>query len=72
MNKPPVPPHELCRRLRGVMGERKMTRKRLAELSGISRPSLSNKLDCKVSFTYDELLAVIDALEISWVRLLSR
>lgn len=54
------------------MGERKITRSKLAKMSGISRPSLSNKLDCRTPFTYDELIQVIEALELSWVLLLSR
>jgi transcriptional regulator with XRE-family HTH domain len=66
-----VPPDVLAMRVRMVMGAKKMSRKRLAEVTGISRPSLANKLDGKVSFTYDELLAVVAALDVSWEALLT-
>lgn len=70
-SEPPVDPYLLCARLRGLMGERKITRSWLSEQTGISRPSLSNKLDGKVCFTYNELRAVIQALDLSWIALLS-
>jgi transcriptional regulator with XRE-family HTH domain len=67
----PVTPEALATRIRMVMGAQKLSRKRLSELTGISRPSLANKLDGKVSFTYDELLAVIEALGVAWDELLA-
>lgn len=66
-----VSPGALCLRMRGVMGAQKMSRKHLAELTGISRPSLGKKLDAQVPFTYDEIRAVVDALGVSWVPFLS-
>ncbi len=66
-----VPPDVLAMRVRMVMGAKKVSRKRLAEVTGISRPSLANKLDGKVSFTYDELLAVVAALDLTWEALLT-
>jgi transcriptional regulator with XRE-family HTH domain len=54
-----------------LMGDQKLSRKRLSEASGISRPSLSNKLDGKVPFTYDELLLVVAVLGVAWDELLA-
>jgi transcriptional regulator with XRE-family HTH domain len=54
-----------------LMGDQKLSRKRLSEATGISRPSLANKLDGKVSFTYDELLLVIEVLGVAWEELLA-
>lgn len=67
----PVEPKELARRIRMIMGDQRWSRKRLAEVTGISRPSLSNKLNGDVSFTYDELVALIDALGVAWEELLA-
>lgn len=61
---------ELARRLRAHMGDQKMTRLRLSQLAVISRPSLANKLDGRVQFTYPELMRVIDVLGLSWRDLL--
>jgi Cro/C1-type HTH DNA-binding domain len=52
------------------MGDQKVSRKRLSEATAISRPSLANKLDGKVEFTYAELLSVIEVLGIAWEELL--
>jgi transcriptional regulator with XRE-family HTH domain len=54
-----------------IMGDLRWSRKRLSEATGISRPSLSNKLNGDVEFTYAELLAVIDALGVAWEELLA-
>jgi transcriptional regulator with XRE-family HTH domain len=62
---------ELARRLRMHMGDQRMTRLRLSQLAGISRPTLTNKLDGHTQFTYPELLRVIDALGVSWLELLT-
>lgn len=67
----PVSPKVLCIRLRAIMGAQKITRTKLAQMTGISRPSLGNKLDGNVPFTYDELVAIITALGISWRVLLA-
>ncbi|AXH46810.1 helix-turn-helix DNA-binding domain protein [Mycobacterium phage Acolyte] len=61
-----VAPDVLARRIRMIMGGQKLTRKHLAEASGISRPSIANKLDGKVAFTYDELLRVVEILDVAW------
>jgi len=66
-----VAPDVLAMRIRMVMGAQKVSRKQLADATGISRPSLANKLDGKVSFTYDELLAVVAALDVTWEALLT-
>lgn len=66
-----VAPVVLARRIRMIMGDQKLSRKRLAELTTISRPSLASKLDAQVAFTYDELLRVVDALGVSWAELLA-
>jgi transcriptional regulator with XRE-family HTH domain len=67
----PVEPQELARRIRMVMGDKRWSRKKLAEVTGISRPSLSNRLNGDVDFTYAELRAVIEALEVEWEELLA-
>lgn len=67
----PVEPKELARRIRMIMGDQRWSRKRLAEVTGISRPSLSNKLNGDVEFTYAELIAVIEALGVAWEELLA-
>jgi transcriptional regulator with XRE-family HTH domain len=61
----------LARRIRMLMGDQKLSRKRLAEAASISRPSLANKLDGKVSFTYDELLRIVTILDVAWDELLA-
>jgi transcriptional regulator with XRE-family HTH domain len=66
-----VAPDVLARRIRMLMGDQKLSRKRLAEATGISRPSLANKLDGKVSFTYDELLRIVTVLDVAWDELLA-
>lgn len=66
-----VQPDVLARRIRMVMGGQKLSRKRLSEVVGISRPSMSAKLDGRVPFTYDELTRVIPALGVGWHQLLA-
>jgi hypothetical protein len=66
-----VAPDVLARRIRMIMGDQKMSRKQLSVATHISRPSMANKLDAQVAFTYDELLRVIDALGVSWEELLA-
>jgi transcriptional regulator with XRE-family HTH domain len=66
-----VAPDVLARRIRMLMGDQKLSRKRLAEATGISRPSLANKLDGKVPFTYDELLRIVTVLDVAWDQLLA-
>jgi transcriptional regulator with XRE-family HTH domain len=57
-----VEPQILARRLRAEMGAQKVSRKRLAELTDISRRALANKLDGQVSFTYDEVARIATSL----------
>ncbi|OBB89122.1 hypothetical protein A5760_23055 [Mycobacterium colombiense] len=66
-----VSPEVLARRIRMIMGAQKLSRKRMAEAVDISRPSLANKLDAKVPFTYNELLRVIAVLGVAWEELLA-
>lgn len=54
-----------------IMGDKRWSRKKLAEMTGISRPSLSNKLNGDVDFTYAELVTVIDVLGVAWEELLA-
>lgn len=67
----PVEPTELARRIRMVMGDKRWSRKKLAEVTGISRSTLSNKLNGDSDFTYPELLTVIEALGVEWEELLA-
>jgi transcriptional regulator with XRE-family HTH domain len=67
----PVEPEELARRIRMIMGDKRWSRKKLSEVTGISRPSLSNKLNGNVDFTYAELVSVIEALGVPWEELLA-
>ncbi|GAB1813881.1 hypothetical protein MUNTM_29200 [Mycobacterium sp. MUNTM1] len=53
------------------MGDQKRSRTRLSKETGISRPSLSNKLDGKVDFTYSELITVAEALGVPLDKLLA-
>jgi transcriptional regulator with XRE-family HTH domain len=62
---------EVAQRLRMYMGDKKLSRKALAEASGISRTSLGTKLDGDVPFTVDEILAVARAINRSWVWVLT-
>jgi hypothetical protein len=66
-----VRPLVLARRIRMVMGDQKVTRKALAQASGISRPSLAHKLDGRVPFTYNELVRIIESLGVVWQDLLA-
>lgn len=62
----------LARRLRMHMGADKVSRLRLAASTNISRPSLANKLDGQVQFTYDELRRIVAALGLDWRQLISK
>ena len=66
-----VGPDTLARRIRMEMGAQKVSRKRLAELTGISRRPLSRKLDGEVPFTYGEFSSVVAALNLDWSLLLA-
>lgn len=59
-------PDIVSARLRGHMGERKITRTVLSNASGISQSSLGKKLDKQTPFTYDEMDRVLEALGLSW------
>lgn len=54
------------------MGDLKISRKRLALTTGISRPSLAKKLDAHVAFTYDELTRVVAAIGVPWEQLFTQ
>ncbi len=53
------------------MGDQKLSRRRLSEATGISRPSLANKLDGKVALTCAELMSIIEVLGVAWEELLA-
>ena len=61
----------VARRLRMHLGDKKISRNRLAAASGISRTSLANKLDGLVDFTISEVIDIAHALETSWVWVLT-
>jgi transcriptional regulator with XRE-family HTH domain len=65
-----IPPDGLARRIRMIMGDQKISRKRLAAEAKISRPSLASKVDGRVPFTYNEVLRVIEVLGVSMEILL--
>lgn len=67
----PVSAAALASRLRMIMGDRKLSRTRLSHETGISRPSLSSKLDGKVEFTYSELLTIAQAVDVPLDKLLA-
>ena len=53
------------------MGDKKVTRSKLALASGIKRSALSNKLDGLSEFTVNEILAIAHAINRSWVWVLT-
>jgi transcriptional regulator with XRE-family HTH domain len=53
------------------MGDKKITRAKLAIASGIKRPTLSNKLDNMSEFTLDEIVQIAHALGKSWLWVLT-
>ena len=64
---PEPDPEQIRIRLRGHMGVHKISRSRLSMASGISRGSLTTKLDGPVEFTVPEITAVAHALGKDWL-----
>lgn len=67
----PVSAEALASRLRMIMGDQKLSRTRLSNETGISRPSLSSKLDGKVEFTYSEIRTIAQAVDVPLEKLLA-
>lgn len=61
----------VAQRLRMHMGDKKITRSRLALASGIKRSALSNKLDGRSEFSIGEVVAIAHALNRSWLWVLT-
>lgn len=68
---PEPDPQAVAQRLRMYMGDKKLSRARLAIASGISRTSLGAKLDGSVAFTLDEIIAVARAIGKPWIWVLT-
>lgn len=63
---PEPEPQEITERLRSYMGNKKISRSKLALASGIGRTPLGAKLDDQGQFTVNELLSIAKALNKSW------
>ncbi|WP_196249044.1 helix-turn-helix domain-containing protein [Rhodococcoides fascians] len=55
-----------AQRLRQYMGDKKISRAKLALAAGIGRTPLGKKLDGEVGFGFDEISAVCQALGLQW------
>ena len=64
---PEPDPREITERLRSYMGNKKISRSKLALAAGIGRTPLGAKLDDNGQFTLNELLAIARALGKSWL-----
>lgn len=76
MSTPAYVAHEpdraaITQRLRSYMGDKKISRSKLALASGIHRTTLGGKLDGQTDFTLDELLAIAHALGKHWLWVMS-
>jgi transcriptional regulator with XRE-family HTH domain len=60
-------PAEITQRFRQRMGDKKVSRNKLAMATGINRTSLGEKLDDRGVFTVPELFAVARALGRDWL-----
>lgn len=56
----------IAQRLRMYMGDKKISRAKLALASGISRTPLGAKLDGRNKFVFDELMSIAKALDKPW------
>jgi DNA-binding phage protein len=61
----------VAQRLRMYMGDKKMSRVKLALASGMKRSTLANKLDSHSEFTISEILAIAHAIDRSWMWVLT-
>lgn len=68
---PPLDSAQVAQRLRMYMGDKKLSRSKLALASGINRTSLATKLDGHVDFTLHEIAAIAAAIGKSWWWLLA-
>lgn len=64
---PEPDPREITERLRSYMGNKKISRSKLALAAGIGRTPLGAKLDDNGQFTLNEVLAIARALNKSWL-----
>jgi len=62
---------EIARQLRMHMGDVKLSRVKLSEATGISRSSLAAKLDGEVEFTLTEIALIAEAINQSWLAVLT-
>lgn len=68
---PEPDPSAVAKRLREYMGDKKISRNKLAMASGLGRTALSVKLDGDGEFTLSEILKVAHALGRSWLWVLT-
>jgi len=61
----------VAQRLRMYMGDKKMSRVKLALAAGMKRSTLANKLDSHSEFTISEILAIAHAIDRSWIWVLT-
>jgi transcriptional regulator with XRE-family HTH domain len=61
----------VAQRLRMYLGDKKMSRSKLALASGVKRSTLSNKLDNESEFTIGEIMAISHAIKRSWLWILT-
>ncbi|WP_432793639.1 helix-turn-helix domain-containing protein [Rhodococcus ruber] len=61
----------IARRLRGKLGEQRMSQAKLAALSGINQSGLSRRLNGKMPFDIDELEAVCSILGVDLDEILT-
>ncbi|MFB9703341.1 helix-turn-helix domain-containing protein [Rhodococcus aetherivorans] len=61
----------IARRLRGKLGERRMSQTRLSELSGINSSGLSRRLNGLMPFDIDELEVICYILEVDLDEILT-
>ena len=61
----------VAQRLRMYLGDKKMSRSKLALASGLKRSTLSGKLDGNSEFTISEIMAISHAIKRSWIWVLT-
>lgn len=68
---PEPDPSAVAKRLREYMGDKKISRNKLAMRTGLGRTALSAKLDGESEFTLSEIVKVAHALGRSWLWVLT-
>lgn len=53
------------------MGDKKISRSKLALASGVKRSALSSKLDAQSEFTISEIVAIARAIDRPWIWVLT-